>query len=465
MEGYLDDTKIDYVLFHLNNEIELNEELKALFVFVKNSNDQKSFSRHIIFHLSENPLEINKVISVDGIPILFPVLQRQELFYVDECDNLVFCHDLIKTCFYLLSGYQEYSNPNSSDKLKRFAFTDSVQHKLNFAQRPIVNYHFDFIANAIEFYLRTKSIVITRKRLFENFGFLLTHDIDKVDLYDIPYIIYKAKEIFRIKKHRLSTFQNTKLFTKAVLSRFHLRKNDNPYWNFDFLRNEERKNNFRSVFYFLDQGIRNSDAYYSFNEPRLIKLFKFLKEENCEIGLHGTVKSKDNRDILLASLTKLTQASNALITGNRQHRLLWKHPTTAKIELSCGLQYDTTLGFAAHEGFRNSYCLPFKLFDFDKNQIIDLWEFPLNVMDVTLFAYQSYTIEHAKEKCVELMKEISRFGGVFNLLWHNSFFDEVTYPGITSFYVDLLKTINKLNPENILGNELHVKILQFSNKK
>src|SRR6185503_20429323 len=120
-------------------------------------------------------------------------------------------------------------------------------------------------------------------------------------------------------------------------------KKENPYWNFEFLREVERARNLRSVFFFLDQGIRHSDAYYSFNEKRMLGLFSFLKEEKCEIGLHGPVKSMDDQKIMEASLTKLRQASKASVTGNRQHRLLWRHPQTAKLEEACGLHYEFTL--------------------------------------------------------------------------------------------------------------------------
>jgi hypothetical protein len=220
------------------------------------------------------------------------------------------------------------------------------------------------------------------------------------------------------------------------------------------MRSLERKYNLTSSFYFLDQGVKHQDAYYNFEEPRIQELFRYLQREGCEVGLHGPTRSYDNFSIAKASYDRLARVSTHVISGNRQHRLLWRHPETMKIIHQIGLRYDTSLGFAAHEGFRNSYCLPFRLFDFQRDAMIDVWEFPLLVMDVTLFAYQRYSLEEAMKKCRELVDEVSKFNGLYTLLWHNSFFDEIAYPGITGFYESLLEMIASYQPESILGREL-----------
>ena len=464
MKGILNNSQLDYVLFHLSNHVHLTPEVRESFSFVRSLEETRNLEGRIIFLLSDRDVDANKAIRFRDIPILFPVLTGKDIFFIDDHDNLVFFHDLIKSSFYLLSGYQEYANPDSKDNLNRFSFTDSIQHQLNFIDKPIVNYYFDFIIEGIELFLDRRSKTVVKRRLFSNFGFVLTHDIDKIDLYDINYLVYKIKEIVHLRKSRLPTSDNVKIFVKGLLNWLHLVKKENPYWNFDFLRELERAGKLRSIFFFLDQGVMHSDAYYSFSEERMVMLFTFLQEEKCEIGLHGPVRSIDDQKTMEASLNNLRQASRAPVTGNRQHRLLWKHPLTAQLLEAGGLQYDCTLGFAAHEGFRNSYCLPFKLYDFDNDKMIDLWEFPLNVMDGTLFAYREYTTSQAMEKCMALVNEISKFGGLFSLLWHNSFFDEVTYPGVTKFYRDLLENVVTLKPENVLGSELLEKIKSHSSR-
>ncbi len=461
MKGFLNPAQLQYVLFHLAHHVDISR-LSRYFRFIRTQDEAESCTGQILFLLSDADVDTNLVVYLNETPVLFPNGSDNSIFLFDDRNNLVFTHDLLKSAFYLLSGYQEYVNTGSKDNLDRFAYSDSIQCKLGFVHKPVVNYYFDFIIRGLKEFGSRNSISIESRRLFHNMGFLLTHDIDKIDLYDAYYLGYKVKEVLGLRKSRLTRGQDIGVLLKGVGQWLGLFKAENPYWNFDFLRKLERDNDFRSVFFFLDQGVRHSDAYYSFEETRVTELFAFLKHENCEIGIHPPVRSLNSTSVMNASRDRLMKASKTDVTGARQHRLLWEHPLTAKIQHDIGLSYDCTLGFAAHEGFRNSYCHPFKLFDFDKNEVIDFWEFPLNVMDGTLFAYRQYSPEVAMKNCEALLDEVVRFGGVFDLLWHNSFFDDQTYPGVTRFYSGLLQKIRDRMPENLLGNELFMKMQQHS---
>lgn len=454
MKGFLSQARLEYVLFHLTCHIDLSPEFAQRLRFARDASELPTCTNRVVFLLSKEDFQIEAIREVEGLPILFPVTEQKELYYIDSNNNLIFCHDILKSAFYLLSGYQEYQNKDSHDALNRFSFLDSIQYKLGFVDKPIVNYYFGIIVQAISLYGAKNNLPVSHPRIFNTFGFILSHDVDYIDLYTKNYFLYKVKEVVGIKQSKLPAWTNFKLGLIGFLKYSNIIKCDNPYWNFDFMRKVERDNNLRSVFYFLDRGILHSDSYYSFNEHRMIGLFKYLKQENCEIGLHGTVESISSREKMKSSIDKLQQASNVTIVGVRQHRLLWHHPETALIQESLGLKYDTTLGFAAHEGFRNSYCHPFRIYNFEEDRMTRLWEFPLNVMDVTLFAYQKYTIADAYDKSLHIMHEVKKFGGVFSLLWHNSFFDEDLYPGVTKFYAELLEGIALAEPENILGTEL-----------
>lgn len=450
MYGTLTSTQREYVLFHLRQHIELNGIGRYL-TFSSEDQNVDHLTGHIIFKCTSTPFRHDGVKCIEGIPVLFPLDGATHFYYTDANENLVFPHDILKSAFYLLSGYQEYENAASKDQLGRFSFEDAVQNQHNFIDKPIVNYYFAKIIEGIEQFCEARNIRVEKKRLFTNFGFILSHDVDSVDLYTKEYVLYKIKEILHLKKSQRSTRENIRRFVNAVLKYLGVVKNDNPHWNFEFMRELERAHNFRSVFYFLDTGVLHSDAYYTFDEQRILDLFQSLKAEGCEIGLHGPVRSINDQTVMQASLRKLEQYSGATIVGSRQHRLLWRHPETAIIQSAVGLKYDSTLGFAAHEGFRNSYCYPFKLYDFAHDRPIDIWEYPLNVMDVTLFAYRQHSITSAMESIVRLLDEVRKFGGVFSVLWHNSFFDEGDYPGITEFYRQLLGSIARAGAENTLG--------------
>jgi hypothetical protein len=460
MKGYLDQAKIDYVLFHLKLHLKTDKSFDRKLCFIEYGKTI-NFKNSIAFQLSAKELNVEHILHIGDLPILFPNTNHLDFFTIDQNQNLVFTHDLLKSIFYLLSGYQEYINTNSKDTLGRFPFKDSIQYKLDITEKGIVNHYFEKIVDGLVlFSSHHNSTIIEKKRPFKTIGLLLTHDIDYVDKFTYNYWIYKLKEIFKIRPSRLSFIQNAKLFTKGLMNHIGLSK-QNPFWNFAWIRSTQKKYGWKSTFYFLDQGVKNSDAFYSFNEPRLLTLFEYLKNDGCEIGLHGRVGSVTDRSNMEESLAKLSRASKANIIGIRQHRLLWKHPTTALIQASLGFKYDTTLGFAAHQGFRNSYCYPFRIFDFENNTMSSIWELPLNVMDVTLFAYQNYNTSQALEACERVLREVNRFGGLFTLLWHNSFFDEDTYPGIKEFYLALLEKIAAYHPYNDTGIEITNYIEKF----
>ncbi len=152
--------------------------------------------------------------------------------------------------------------------------------------------------------------------------------------------------------------------------------------------------------------------------------------------------------------SRLVRITNEEIVGSRQHFLKFHYPETLKLQESVGLRYDTTMGFAEHEGFRNSYCYPFKPFDHEKGQMIDIWEFPLVVMDTTLFGYRKLNYSDMSRSINQLIDELKRFGGLFVMLWHNCNFDEYQYPGINAFFNKMLAQIAATEPQFHTGVEV-----------
>ena len=183
-------------------------------------------------------------------------------------------------------------------------------------------------------------------------------------------------------------------------------------------------------------------------------MIRFLEEESCEIGLHGTIRSSTNQAALEKTLDNLQSVANHPIQGIRQHYLKCTVPGTMILHEKAGLKYDSSLGFAAHEGFRNSYCHPFKLFDFENNRTIDLWEIPLLVMDGTISFYRKLSFNEARYSIEDLLREVEKFNGIFSLLWHNSHFDEHEFPGITKFYEELLTQTMVKKPESLTGTDI-----------
>ncbi|MFP4403943.1 MAG: polysaccharide deacetylase family protein [Candidatus Woesearchaeota archaeon] len=465
MKGFLNNAKINYVMYHLNHTIELDDKLKTRFVFLK-SNENLNVSKYrdkIIFIQNDKELKTTDIKKIKEIPVLFPISEKKEFYKIDENNNLVFYDDILKSSFYLLSGYQEYCS-ESRDGLGRFPYKSSIQHFLNISHKPIVNYYFEIIEEGIIRFCNIHSIPYTKQKKFKNFGFFLTHDIDKIDFYTKWYIAQKIKEILGFVQTKYSWKQNIMLLIRGLFQFLNFINRKNPSWDFNFLIEVERELNFKSAFYFLNKDILHKDSYYTYEERKVVNLINWLYNNGCEIGLHGTTRSAYDLNKLKEIYFKLQSVSPVDVSGIRQHRLLMSLPNTLINHEMVGLDYDTTLGFAENEGFRNSYCLPFKPYNFIEDKIVDIWEIPLNVMDVTLFEYRKLTFNQVKKSIEDIIHEINKFSGVFTLLWHNGYFDEIRYPGIKDFYKEILSLISKHEPENLLGYEIVEKMNKFEKR-
>ena len=452
--------KIDYVLFHLNLFINI-DDLKNNFKFIpQNKIDTTDFNGEVIFPISDKDFNPDNILNIDNIPVLFPLEAGKEFYKIDNKNNLIFTQDLITSSFYLLSGLQEYKS-TVKDKFGRFPFEISIQKKLGIINKPIVNYYFEIIVNAIKEWGVLNNVKISTKKLFENFGVLLTHDVDKIETFNFFEVGYKFKQLIGLAHSNDKFFDRTKTFFYYFYQWVNIFNKKNLHWDFDQIRNTEKKYNFNSVFLFLQKDKLHADSYYLYSDKKIKDLFLYLNEDNCEIGLHGTINSAKNLDSLQNIFRTLESESPQRIFGVRQHRLIFENTLTSQIQEKTGLKYDSSLGFAEHEGFRNSFCHPFKIYDHENDKMLNIWEFPLIAMDTTLFKYRKLSVVDALINLNEIIIEIKKFNGLFTFLWHNGFqVDNQQIYDIESFYEKLLKSLHANKGKSILGKQLLQKLQQ-----
>src|SRR5207245_1555660 len=121
-----------------------------------------------------------------------------------------------------------------------------------------------------------------------------------------------------------------------------------------------------------------------------------------EVGLHGSYAAADDPVRLAAEKQKL-EALAGPVAGHRYHYLrVDPHRNLAPLE-AAGLRYDTTLGFPDAIGFRAGIARPFRPWDFERDEPLDLVEIPLAAMDATL-ADERYLGLAAKRAEPQLMR-------------------------------------------------------------
>jgi len=442
MDRKIDETEIKYLLDHLD----------ALYTGVKVhkylNTDKASEQPSLTIPLSDKPLQKNNTIIINDIPVLFPCSDQKQWYSIDGT-RINFHHDILKSAFYLLSGYQEFLS-GEKDIYGRFPWKSSIQYNLGITGKPVVNYYFDIILEAFNEFCKLNGLEFNR-RTRELPILFLSHDVDRIKKYSVRNLAYSSLQLLGLRPRSCNFRQqihNLGIYARGLLS-----LGRDPYWTFEEMTAFEQELHISSTWYFLEKT-KMEDSRYNFSDRRIRNLVRDLSIRSHEIGIHGTWESSEDAQVLKRSLRRLNDLCETPVVGIRQHFLRYNNPLTPRIQSHSELLYDATLGFAEQPGFRNSYTYPFRLYDFDRKAPMDIWQLPLIAMDATLLEYMGCTAESIPEIMKPLLAEVTRFNGVFSMLWHNCRLDETAYPGINAAYKKLLTEIRQWGYLSLTGKQV-----------
>ena len=158
------------------------------------------------------------------------------------------------------------------------------------------------------------------------------------------------------------------------------------------------------------------------------------------IGFHPGYYTFDDPQRWSDEKMSLERSVQEPIVEGRQHYLRFNIPETYCIWEANGMELDSTLGYAQHEGFRCGTGDIFYVFDFLRRKQLKLKERPLIVMDGTLRQYQQYTLEKASRIIEQYITIGKKYKSPITLLFHNSsFYGE--WEGYSSVYSDLIRFV------------------------
>ena len=364
--------------------------------------------------------------------------------------------DIISTIYYILTCQHErvFGKLDQYDRLEESNNLLSKNHR---QMTPWVNNYISMIEGLIKFSFEKLGIPLLRTWYWPDnheFALWLSHDIDEVNKFTLKRITSDALN-FQLKNALIGFLKISKHYNK------------DPYWTFNNILKLEKKYGYTSTFFFgsLTKTMKNKreekksykglEIAYNIDKNHIQKLIKSIADDGYEVGLHGSFGSYLNEDRLRSEKKLIEQSTNIHCIGIRQHYLRLNQPKTWNAQASSGFEYDSTIGYSTTVGFRSGFCFPYIIYDDVDKCPMKLVELPLIVMDrgITHNDNDAFSAK-SKKRLFRLMDEVKAHHGFLSILWHNTSFDETTYPGGMKLYEQVLKWSKKNNAYVATGQKI-----------
>ena len=342
------------------------------------------------------------------IPILFWG-KRDLPFMVTQNQNEVTVYgDIISSTFFMLSRWEEKQSEDS-DIHGRFRYENSVACKYGFIAIPVVDEYAMFLRKILSQLFPYNDLGRGKFRV------KLSHDIDDIRRFE------NTKQALRTIGGDVIKTRNPRIIMNSLREyvRSYGEPNNDPYLLSIYeLAQLSRKHNMSSAFYFMTAELSAYDSGYNIENIR--DCISYLQDEGFEVGFHPGYFTFRDYNRFFEEKQRLDRILGKLGYGGRQHYLRFDVNSTWRYWAQAGLEYDSSVGYAEHEGFRCGTCHPFKPFDIDAGCVLDIIEKPLVVMDVTLKDYRRLQPEEAVRSVKELAAKCISVEGTFTMLWHNT---------------------------------------------
>lgn len=334
---------------------------------------------------------------------------------------------------------------NAYDTHERLRFSSSFQSRENIADVPVVLLYIDFIRTLLERKLSVKGIPLWLQGKKCAIG--LSHDADEPD----KYAILKSSMLRRNKG--LQWYLLTALRkTKAAVT-YATDKSPDDFWLFEDIMQEEEKYGFRSTFFVasvnqFDERGSIFDVAYNISDSESVKVLTNIVERGFEIGLHASYNAYHSKDHFVFEKEKLEHITGVKVAGLRHHRWhVGKDPLrTLRMHEEVGFEYDSSIAFNDHIGFRRSTPLPYNPWDEVRTRMINVIQLPVFCMDANLF-YRPGRGCDAIEELKHYVGTIRQSGGLGVIDWHvrASFPMNSKYLNWGKTYITLLELLSHDN--------------------
>jgi hypothetical protein len=327
--------------------------------------------------------------------------------------GVVFANDILLSSYWLLSGAREPGY--ARDRSDNLDLSNSFFLRHGLQRTPIVSLYAAFLRR---FFADKEPLA------FPAAGALsFTHDVD------YPQII-RWIECLRMARGRgLGSLPSI----AGILN------GTNHFWKFGDWVEFESEFGTRPAFYFmarqgslLQYARGTPDAFYNICTAEFRRLFGYLKEEGCEVGLHASYHAHRNAGQIGAEKRKLEAVAGTVVEGGRHHywHLNPEAPNDTLLEHErAGLVYDSSLGFEFYPGFRRGMCHPFRVFHPGQRREIATLQLPPTWMDDHFDRrLEKNRITDSDSYAAALLGHVKATGGIAVLDYHARGMNSDFYP-------------------------------------
>ncbi|MCS6955675.1 MAG: polysaccharide deacetylase family protein [Candidatus Calescibacterium sp.] len=379
------------------------------------------YSRPLDFLKKENiPQKItlyqNQQISQQDVIVLFgcgeTTISRLGDYYHLDCKI-----DLVASVFFMLSRWEEYL-PGENDDKNRLKSSETTPVRLGFVERPVVEEWKRFLEDMITFVC--PSYKVFKKNFFQ---VIPTHDID---------IIYYPKSLINFAADVLVA----RSWYGPIIRLSNILMQKNPFDTFSFLMDQSEKAGLKSIFYLMGDGRSPLDTRYDGQDPFVQRFVKEIINRGHIIGFHPGCDTYNNQNEFIRQLNYVENYCNLKINISRQHRLKYKLPDSLEVWENCGIVEDSSIGYYDYAGFRCGTGRKFKLFHVLYQKETNVYERPLIFMDTQFHDYKMLKKlrEEGIKKLYKLDDICRKFHCDYTILFHNSNFDSIRWPGWKKAY-------------------------------
>jgi len=332
------------------------------------------------------------------LPALFPTNEQTDVPF-----------DLLGAVFFLLSRYEEYTEPER-DRHGRFPAHKSTLVKQEIEHLPIIEL---WTARLRELLKERFPELRLKEPAFE---LLPTFDIDSAFAYAHKGWWRTAGGFARDLVHRDT--KNARFRWKVLMG-----KTPDPYDIYDWLETSLDNRGLTCKYFFLLSDFGKFNKNVSHRSAALQTLINRLGI-TADIGIHPGYLTSENDDIMQNEVARLAAITGEPVRISRQHYLRMDLPDTYESLIKCGIAEDYSMGFADRPGFRAGTSRPFVFFNLRTNQARPLIIVPFVCMDATLRYYMRLSADEASIRLLKMRKELEQTNSRMVLLWHNESLSE-----------------------------------------